>query len=46
MHIARDGGAVLMVAGASVCALRTLIMDLTRYAEEPTRDLFFGPISK
>jgi NAD(P)H-flavin reductase len=43
MHIDRDGGDVLMVAGSTGLApLRTLIMDLTRYGENPRVHLFFG----
>ena len=43
MQIARDGGDVLMVAGSTGLApLRTLIMDLTRYGENPRVHLFFG----
>jgi NAD(P)H-flavin reductase/hemoglobin-like flavoprotein len=43
MHVVRDGGDVLMVAGGTGLApLRTLIMDLTRYGENPRVHLFFG----
>jgi NAD(P)H-flavin reductase len=43
MHIARGGGDVLMVAGGTGLApLRTLIMDLTRYGDNPRVHLFFG----
>jgi NAD(P)H-flavin reductase len=43
MQIDRDGGDVLMVAGSTGLApLRTLIMDLTRYGENPRVHLFFG----
>jgi NAD(P)H-flavin reductase len=43
MHVDRDGGDVLMVAGSSGLApLRTLIMDLSRYAVNPRVHLFFG----
>ena len=43
MHVDRDGGDVLMVAGSTGLApLRTLIMDLTRYGENPRVHLFFG----
>jgi NAD(P)H-flavin reductase/hemoglobin-like flavoprotein len=43
MHIDRDGGDVLMVAGGTGLApLRTLIMDLTRKAVNPRVHLFFG----
>ena len=43
MQVDRDGGDVLMVAGSTGLApLRTLIMDLTRYGENPRVHLFFG----
>lgn len=43
MHIDRDGGDVLMVAGSTGLApMRALIMDLTRFAENPRVHLFFG----
>ncbi len=43
MHIDREGGDVLMVAGSTGLApLRALIMDLTRYGENPRVHLFFG----
>ncbi|KUI02648.1 FAD-binding oxidoreductase [Mycobacterium sp. IS-3022] len=43
LHIDRDGGDVLMVAGSSGLApLRTLIMDLTRWGVNPRVHLFFG----
>ena len=43
MHIDRDDGDVLMVAGSTGLApLRTLIMDLTRFGENPRVHLFFG----
>ena len=43
MHVDRDGGDVLMVAGSTGLApLRALIMDLTRYGENPRVHLFFG----
>jgi NAD(P)H-flavin reductase len=43
MQITRDGGDVLMVAGSTGLApLRTLIMDLTRYGDNPRVHLFFG----
>jgi NAD(P)H-flavin reductase/hemoglobin-like flavoprotein len=43
MQIDRDGGDVLMVAGSTGLApLRTLIMDLTRWGENPRVHLFFG----
>jgi NAD(P)H-flavin reductase/hemoglobin-like flavoprotein len=43
LHIDRDGEDVLMVAGSTGLApLRTLIMDLTRWGENPRVHLFFG----
>ncbi|HEX2212396.1 MAG TPA: FAD-binding oxidoreductase [Mycobacterium sp.] len=43
LHVDRDGGDVLMVAGSTGLApLRTLIMDLTRFGENPRVHLFFG----
>jgi NAD(P)H-flavin reductase/hemoglobin-like flavoprotein len=43
LHVDRDGGDVLMVAGSTGLApLRTLIMDLSRWAENPRVHLFFG----
>ena len=43
MHIDRDGGDVLMVAGSTGLApLRALIMDLARFGENPRVHLFFG----
>lgn len=43
LRVDRDGGDVLMVAGSSGLApLRTLIMDLSRFAENPRVHLFFG----
>jgi NAD(P)H-flavin reductase/hemoglobin-like flavoprotein len=43
MHIDRDAGDVLMVAGSTGLApLRTLIMDLTRWGVNPRVHLFFG----
>ncbi|OBG17658.1 2-polyprenylphenol hydroxylase [Mycolicibacterium celeriflavum] len=43
LHIDRDGGDVLMVAGSTGLApLRTLIMDLTRWGVNPRVHLFFG----
>src|SRR5258705_5542255 len=42
MQIARDGGDGLMVAaGPSLGPLRMLIMDLTRYGDNPPLHLFF-----
>jgi NAD(P)H-flavin reductase/hemoglobin-like flavoprotein len=43
LHIDRDDGDVLMVAGSTGLApLRALIMDLSRFAENPRVHLFFG----
>ncbi len=43
LHVDRDAGDVLMVAGSSGLApLRTLIMDLSRFAVNPRVHLFFG----
>ena len=43
MQVDRAGGDVLMVAGGTGLApLRTLIMDLTRFGENPRVHLFFG----
>lgn len=43
MHVDRDGGDVLMVAGSTGLApLRALIMDLMRFGENPRVHLFFG----
>lgn len=43
MHVDRDGGDVLMVAGSTGLApLRAIIMDLTRWAVNPRVHLFFG----
>ncbi|MEO8816518.1 MAG: FAD-binding oxidoreductase [Mycobacterium sp.] len=43
MHVDRDGGDVLMVAGSSGLApLRAIIMDLTRWGVNPRTHLFFG----
>lgn len=43
LHVDRDGGDVLMVAGSTGLApLRTLIMDLTRWGVNPRVHLFFG----
>ncbi|BDE12048.1 MULTISPECIES: FAD-binding oxidoreductase [Mycobacterium] len=42
-HVDRDGDDVLMVAGSTGLApLRALIMDLSRFAENPRVHLFFG----
>ncbi|ORB90627.1 FAD-binding oxidoreductase [Mycobacterium persicum] len=42
-HVTRDDGDVLMVAGSTGLApLRALIMDLSRFAENPRVHLFFG----
>lgn len=43
LHVDRDDGDVLMIAGSTGLApLRTLIMDLTRFGENPRVHLFFG----
>ena len=43
LQVDRDGADVLMVAGSTGLApLRALIMDLSRYAENPRVHLFFG----
>lgn len=43
MHIDRDGGDVLMVAGSTGLApLRALLMDLMQFGENPRVHLFFG----
>ncbi len=43
LHVDRDGGDVLMVAGSSGLApLRSIIMDLARFAENSRVHLFFG----
>jgi NAD(P)H-flavin reductase/hemoglobin-like flavoprotein len=43
LHVDRDDGDVLMVAGSTGLApLRTLIMDLARFGENPRVHLFFG----
>jgi NAD(P)H-flavin reductase/hemoglobin-like flavoprotein len=43
LHVDRNGGDVLMVAGSSGLApLRTIIMDLQRFADNPRVHLFFG----
>ena len=43
LRVDRDGGDVLMVAGSTGLApLRSLIMDLSRYAVNPRVHLFFG----
>ncbi|MGA3253725.1 MAG: FAD-binding oxidoreductase, partial [Mycobacterium sp.] len=43
LHVDRDGGDVLMVAGSTGLApLRSLIMDLSRWAVNPRVHLFFG----
>ena len=43
LRVDRDGGDVLMVAGSTGLApLRALIMDLSRYAENPRVHLFYG----
>ncbi|OBJ60116.1 FAD-binding oxidoreductase, partial [Mycobacterium sp. 1423905.2] len=43
LHVDRDGGDVLMVAGSTGLApLRAIVMDLCRYAVNPRVHLFFG----
>ncbi len=43
MEVDRDGGDVLMVAGSTGLApLRTLIMDMCRFGQNPRVHLFFG----
>ncbi|MBO0863933.1 MAG: 2-polyprenylphenol hydroxylase [Mycobacterium sp.] len=43
LHVNRDGGDVLMVAGSTGLApLRSIVMDLTRWAENPRVHVFFG----
>jgi len=43
LQVDRDGGDVLMVAGSTgLTPLRTLIMDLTRFGDNPRVHLFFG----
>lgn len=43
LHVDRNAGDVLMVAGSSGLApLRSIIMDLQRFAENPRVHLFFG----
>jgi NAD(P)H-flavin reductase/hemoglobin-like flavoprotein len=43
LHVDRDAGDVLMVAGSSGLApLRTLIMDMSRFGVNPRVHLFFG----
>lgn len=43
MQVDRDGGDVLMVAGSTGLApLRSIVMDLARWAENPRVHLFFG----
>ena len=43
LHIDRDGGDVLMVAGSTGLApLRALLMDLMQFGENPRVHLFFG----
>lgn len=43
LHVDREGGDVLMVAGSTGLApLRTLIMDLTQWGDNPRVHLFFG----
>ena len=43
LHVNRDGGDVLMVAGSTGLApLRSIIMDLAQWGENPRVHLFFG----
>ncbi|OBI43666.1 2-polyprenylphenol hydroxylase [Mycobacterium kyorinense] len=43
MHVDRDGGDVLMVAGSTGLApLRSIVMDLARFGQNPRVHLFFG----
>ncbi len=43
LHVDRGGGDVLMVAGSTGLApLRSLIMDLSRYSDNPRVHLFYG----
>jgi NAD(P)H-flavin reductase/hemoglobin-like flavoprotein len=43
MHVDRDGGDVLMVAGSTGLApLRSIVMDLARFGDNPRVHLFFG----
>lgn len=43
MHVDRDDGDVLMVAGSTgLSPLRAIIMDLARFAQNPRVHLFFG----
>jgi NAD(P)H-flavin reductase/hemoglobin-like flavoprotein len=43
LQVDRDGGDVLMVAGSTGLApLRSIVMDLTRWGENPRVHLFFG----
>ncbi|GFG87633.1 FAD-binding oxidoreductase [Mycolicibacter algericus] len=43
LHVDRDGGDVLMIAGSTGLApLRAIIMDLTRWGVNPRVHLFFG----
>ncbi len=43
LHVDRDGGDVLMVAGSTgLAALRSIVMDLAQWGENPRVHLFFG----
>jgi NAD(P)H-flavin reductase/hemoglobin-like flavoprotein len=43
LHVNRDGGDVLMVAGSTGLApLRSIVMDLARWGENPRVHMFFG----
>ena len=43
LHVDREGGDVLMVAGSTGLApLRSIVMDLTRWGENPRVHMFFG----
>jgi NAD(P)H-flavin reductase/hemoglobin-like flavoprotein len=43
LHVDREGDDILMVAGSSGLApLRTIVMDLSRFAENPRVHVFFG----
>jgi len=43
LHVDRDGGDVLMVAGSTgIAPLRSIVMDLTRWGVNPRVHMFFG----
>jgi NAD(P)H-flavin reductase/hemoglobin-like flavoprotein len=43
LHVDRDGGDVLMVAGSTgVAPLRSIVMDLAQWGENPRVHMFFG----